>query len=142
MITRQELEGKWKQLKGQIREHWGQLTDDELQRVKGDAEQLVGVIQEKTGQSRREIEDYLEHLVNDGQSALHHATETARQYADVAGKKLQDGYRQVEEQVEARYVEAKDMVRTKPLESVIAAFGAGIISGVVVALLLRSNNRS
>jgi len=32
------------------------------------------------------------------------------------------------------------MVRSRPVESIVAAFGAGIISGVVVALLLRSPN--
>jgi len=151
MITRQELEGKWKQLKGQIREHWGQLTDDELQRARGDAEQLVGMIQEKTGESRREIEAYIEHLVHNGQGAVQQATETARQYvdvankkvqefADVANRKVQEGYRQVEEQMDAGLGNAKEMVRSRPVESIVAAFGAGIISGVVVALLLRSPN--
>jgi uncharacterized protein YjbJ (UPF0337 family) len=139
MITRQELEGKWKELKGQIREQWGELSDDELQRAKGDAEQLIGVIQQKTGQSRREIEAALQQMVHDGQSAVQQAAATARQYVESANRSLRDGYRQVEDQVEATYDEAKQMVRSRPLEAVIAAFGAGMICGVVVSLLMNSD---
>jgi uncharacterized protein YjbJ (UPF0337 family) len=139
MITRQELEGKWKQLKGQIREHWGEFTEDELQQVHGDAERLVGIIQEKTGQTRREIEAFLDKAVRDGQSAVNQAADTARQYAQSANRALQDGYKQVEQQMEVGLDDAQQMVRSRPLESVIAAFGAGVISGVVVALLMRSD---
>jgi uncharacterized protein YjbJ (UPF0337 family) len=139
MITRQELEGKWKELKGQIREQWGELSDDEWQRAKGDAEQLVGVIQQKTGQSRREIEATLQQMVHDGQSAVQHAADTARQYVESANRSLRDGYRQVEDQLEAGYGEAKQMVQSRPLEAVVAAFGAGIICGVVVSLLMHSD---
>jgi len=138
MITRQELEGKWKQLKGQIRQQWGQLTDDDLQTVRGDTEQLIGVIQEKTGQSRRQIEDYLDKMVHDGQAAVHQMGDTVRQFADVANQKFQEGYRQIGEQVETGYHEARDVVRGRPLESVVAAFGAGLISGVLVALMMRT----
>src|SRR5262245_44709127 len=100
MITRQELEGKWKQVKGKIRERWGQLTEDELQRAHGDAEQLVGVIQEKTGQTKREIEAFLDRIISDSQSTLNQAAETARNYAESAGKSVQEGYRQFNEQME------------------------------------------
>ncbi|WP_437225318.1 CsbD family protein [Planctomicrobium sp. SH661] len=164
MLTRQELEGKWKQIKGQIRERWGEFSDDDFQQVKGDAEKLVGVLQQKTGQSRREIEAFLDKAAHDGQAAVQQVTENARNLADAAGRKiqegydtaskkvqagfetasksLQDGYQAAEAQLEAGYDEAKQMVRSRPLESVIAAFGAGIISGVVVSLLLRSNHRA
>jgi uncharacterized protein YjbJ (UPF0337 family) len=142
MISRQELEGKWKQIKGQIREQWSQLTDDDLQKVKGDTEQLVGVIQQKTGQTRREVEQCLERFLSDGQSVVQQASTTARQYVDAANSKIQEGYRQVEEQVESGLSDARDTVRSRPVESVMAAFGAGIVSGVVLALMLRGGQRS
>ncbi|HWL08571.1 MAG TPA: CsbD family protein [Planctomicrobium sp.] len=138
MITRQELEGKWKQLKGQIREQWGQLTDDELQRFKGDGEQLVGMIQEKTGQSRREIETYLDNLVHEGQSRFQQVSDTARHFAETANQRFQEGYQEVGKQLESGYSDAKDMVQSRPLESVVAAFGIGLISGAIVALMMRS----
>jgi len=50
------IEGKWKQLKGQAQEHWGKLTDDDLDEAAGNREQLVGKIQEKYGIAKDEAE--------------------------------------------------------------------------------------
>jgi uncharacterized protein YjbJ (UPF0337 family) len=51
------LKGKWLQLKGSIREKWGQLTDDDVDQVSGSAERLVGRIQERYGYARQKAED-------------------------------------------------------------------------------------
>jgi uncharacterized protein YjbJ (UPF0337 family) len=50
------IEGNWKQFKGQARQQWGKLTDDELDQVEGRREELVGRIQEKYGIARDEAE--------------------------------------------------------------------------------------
>jgi uncharacterized protein YjbJ (UPF0337 family) len=50
------IEGNWKQFKGQARQQWGKLTDDELDQVQGQREELVGRIQEKYGIARDEAE--------------------------------------------------------------------------------------
>jgi uncharacterized protein YjbJ (UPF0337 family) len=47
-----QLKGKWKQLKGSVKEHWGKLTDDDLDVIDGQSEQLVGTIQERYGIAR------------------------------------------------------------------------------------------
>ncbi|MBZ0274500.1 MAG: CsbD family protein [Anaerolineae bacterium] len=46
--------GKWKQYSGEVKKHWGKLTDDELLQVNGDREILAGKIQEKYGVARDE----------------------------------------------------------------------------------------
>lgn len=51
------LEGQWKQIKGQIKERWGELTDDEIDQIEGHRDQLVGKLQEKYGYTRQEAED-------------------------------------------------------------------------------------
>ena len=55
-----QVAGKWKQLKGSVREQWGKLTDDDLDTIAGEQDQLVGKIQERYGitreQAQREIE--------------------------------------------------------------------------------------
>ncbi|MCG5074623.1 CsbD family protein [Paraburkholderia tagetis] len=48
--------GKWKQLLGKAKATWGKLADDELMRVEGHAERLVGLIQERYGKTRDEAE--------------------------------------------------------------------------------------
>jgi uncharacterized protein YjbJ (UPF0337 family) len=55
------LEGKWKQMKGQAKQAWGKLTDDDLDRISGSRDELVGLIQERYGWEReraeREVDD-------------------------------------------------------------------------------------
>jgi len=51
-----QIEGKWKQLKGSAKEQWGKLTDDDLDRAAGKRDQLVGQIQEKYGIAKQEAE--------------------------------------------------------------------------------------
>ena len=51
------LKGKWLQLKGSVREKWGQLTDDDVDKVGGSVERLVGLIQERYGYAKQRAED-------------------------------------------------------------------------------------
>jgi uncharacterized protein YjbJ (UPF0337 family) len=53
-------EGKWKQMKGQIQQQWGKLSDDEIDQINGNAERFVGTIQERYGMSRDEAEQEFE----------------------------------------------------------------------------------
>lgn len=50
------LKGQWKQLKGQVLEQWGKLTNDDLDQIEGKSEQLVGRIQERYGIARDEAQ--------------------------------------------------------------------------------------
>lgn len=60
--TKQKIEGQWDQLRGDIKQSWGKLTDDDLKRVEGSYDKLVGVIEEKTGESRQKIENRLDQI--------------------------------------------------------------------------------
>lgn len=52
----QEIEGNWKQIKGKARKEWGKLTDDDLDRIEGNREELVGALQERYGKSREAVD--------------------------------------------------------------------------------------
>lgn len=52
-----QIEGKWKQAKGQAQQKWGKLTNDDLDVVDGKREELVGKVQEKYGIAREEAEE-------------------------------------------------------------------------------------
>jgi len=60
------LAGNWNQVKGNIKEHWGKLTVDDLDVSDGKREQLVGRVQQQYGKSKeaaqREVDEYLETL--------------------------------------------------------------------------------
>ncbi len=55
-------QGKWEQIKGSIKEKWGDLTDDDIAQVNGNAQKMCGVLQEKYGRRRedaeREVNDF------------------------------------------------------------------------------------
>ena len=57
------LKGKWMQLKGEARRQWGKLTDDDLDQIEGNAEKMVGKLQERYGYARdeaqREVDTFL-----------------------------------------------------------------------------------
>lgn len=59
------LEGKWKQIRGEIRETWGELTDDELDQIAGKRDKLAGTLQEKYGWSRDEAERQIDNFLRD-----------------------------------------------------------------------------
>ena len=51
----QQAKGNWKQFTGKLKEAWGVLTDDDMDRYEGKRDQLEGYIQEKTGEAREEV---------------------------------------------------------------------------------------
>lgn len=55
-----EIEGKWLQARGKVRERWGKLTDDDLDVIAGKRDQLAGKIQERYGAAKDEAEKQIE----------------------------------------------------------------------------------
>ena len=51
-----QVQGSWKQFKGQVKQKWGDLTDDEIDRVEGRQEELAGLIQKKYGKTKEEAQ--------------------------------------------------------------------------------------
>jgi uncharacterized protein YjbJ (UPF0337 family) len=56
-------EGKWKQLKGKIQQSWGNLTDDEIDKIQGSEERFVGLLQERYGLKKEQAEKEFKKLV-------------------------------------------------------------------------------
>jgi len=50
------VQGKWQELKGQVKQQWGKLTDDDLQRLSGKTEELAGVLQQRYGYGKVQAE--------------------------------------------------------------------------------------
>jgi uncharacterized protein YjbJ (UPF0337 family) len=137
-INAQELQGQWNKLRGQVKEKWGQLTDDDLQIHGGNIDQLVGKIQSKTGEGREAIEKYLTELTSKGGSVISQAAGAVGNFAHQASDRFRDQYGNISEQARERFDAGQDIVRHNPAQSVAAAFGVGLVAGLVVGLALRS----
>jgi uncharacterized protein YjbJ (UPF0337 family) len=58
-----QLEGKWKQMKGSVRERWGRLTDDDIEQIAGNRDKFIGLLQERYGlvkeAAERELDQFM-----------------------------------------------------------------------------------
>jgi len=130
-INAQSLQGQWNQLKGDVKKKWGQLTDDDLRWSNGNVDQLIGRIQERTGEKREAIEKFFDHLTSEGASAFSSAVETVGQAANQATNRIRDGYSQVAEGARDQYGNAREFVVRNPMQWVAAAFGIGFLAGMI-----------
>ena len=67
-MNAEQLKGKWMQLKGSVKTKWGKLTDDDIDVINGQEEQLIGRIQERYGiakeEARRQVKEWNEVSAN------------------------------------------------------------------------------
>ena len=61
-MDRDQVLGKWEQIKGRAKKAWGELTDDDFTKAEGSADKLYGVIQEKFGVTKDAIKAKLDAL--------------------------------------------------------------------------------
>jgi len=92
------FEGRWKQMRGELRSWWGKLTDDDLENIAGHKDKLLGALQEKYGytrdESRREVDrrlkDYDERMGQMMQSATHDEASNGGSMADEGKGKIKE----------------------------------------------------
>ena len=65
--TAERLRGERLRLKGALRERWGELTDDDLERAAGEREKILGAILARSGKERAEVERDLDAILNERQ---------------------------------------------------------------------------
>jgi uncharacterized protein YjbJ (UPF0337 family) len=62
-LNQEILKGKWLQIKGDVRNWWGKLTDDDVDQIQGDTERFIGILQQHYGfgreQAEKEVTDFL-----------------------------------------------------------------------------------
>ena len=62
-----QIEGKWKQMKGSVRQKWGQLTDSDYEQIAGSRDKFVGRLQERYGYTRDKAEKELDEWMSSEQ---------------------------------------------------------------------------
>lgn len=158
-MNQQTLEGNWNEIKGKLHERWGQLTQDDLQKARGNVDQLVGMIQRKTGEARDRVEQYLDDLTSNSGAGVSKVAEavrgyaasaaesargyadSARGYASSATETADEARARAAEMLRGGYVQTERMIQQRPIESLAVGFGAGLIAGVIIGLVMRSGSR-
>ncbi len=152
-MNEQTFKGHWTELRGRVKEQWGDLTDDDLVLAEGNADKLVGIIERRTGQAREQIEQTLDGLAGKtgdwreqwtrkaskaataaGQTAKQLAgsakqsakqyADSARDYAGTAGDKARDYADSARQQAAEYYGQAGDMAHEQ-YDAIAESFRAG-----------------
>lgn len=96
MLSEEQIRGKWNEIKGGVRNLWGEITDDELEQTKGNIQAVSGIVEQKYGETKESIKHKMDRLMdsfdNDTDKSL----------------KLNDG--------EASYQRDPTAVRTRPAD--------------------------
>ena len=144
-MTQDILEAKWEKLQGKVKQHWGRLTDNDLQRIAGRRDVLSGELQERYAYTRRQAEQEIDAFVSDmerevedargklqervgeAQERIEQRLDTARETAE---EKAADYNRQVRESApeEMEYV-----VEEYPWLAILGALLAGVLIGVMLS---------
>ena len=69
-MTDDILSGMWKQLKGNLKETWGDLTDDDLLEIEGRRDRLAGKLQERYGYSKMEAEAEIDEFLRETEAKM------------------------------------------------------------------------
>jgi ElaB/YqjD/DUF883 family membrane-anchored ribosome-binding protein len=109
MLDDQALKTQWNQLVEKLRAQWKELAPEDLAAFQGNVEQLVSLIQARTGEAREAIQRHLDRFAAEPVQAM------------------REGYQQ-----------AETAIRRHPGEAVAICFGAGLALGVIIGLALRS----
>ena len=62
-MNKDTIKGEWNQLKGNAKQKWAELTDDDLTHVEGSRDKLIGKIQERYGQVKEEVEKQVDEWI-------------------------------------------------------------------------------
>ncbi len=132
MATTQETAGQWKSLTGKVKEKYGNVTDNDLTQLNGNIDQLIGLVQRKSGQTREQIEAF----VHECGEACESVAGKVSEYMSSAAGSLREGLDSVTESTKAGYDASLKTVSRHPLESVGTAFGVGVVAGLLIGLSL------
>jgi uncharacterized protein YjbJ (UPF0337 family)/ElaB/YqjD/DUF883 family membrane-anchored ribosome-binding protein len=151
-MTTSQLKVQWTGLKGKLKQHYGQLTDDDLVFAEGEGEELLSRLQERLGVSRGELDSKLDDLAATGVDKFEQGKATAEDLsAQIQAKgsevadRLVNGATDVADEVKSRSAETfeatrrrarglwedgEDYVRANPRESLVVAAIAGFVAGL------------
>lgn len=112
------IKGNLNQFKGAIQKKWGNITDQDFDKMKGQKDKLVGLIQEKYGEAKESIEEALSNIMEKHGLDVQDTIDSIRQTKDQAV----DYTRHLSEGLQ-------DEIKRNPLTSVLTGLAVGFIIG-------------
>ncbi len=126
MVDREVLAQQWTDVCARLKQKWSQLSEADFRACEESVERLVEQIEQKTGESREVIEQFLAQLADEAAAAASELRDKLHVGAGYAADSARQGYQAAER-----------VVQQRPGQSLAVAFGLGVAAGVGVAILLR-----
>jgi ElaB/YqjD/DUF883 family membrane-anchored ribosome-binding protein len=120
------LQENWDEIREKLRKKWKEVTDDDLNASKDNLQNLVDVIQRKTGEASENVEKFVGQILSNGNSAFNQASDSVR-----------DGAQRASASVRQSYAEVESVVRHRPAASVAIGLAVGVLAGITLSLLVR-----
>ena len=93
-MNQDTISGKWKELKGEIRNQWGKLTDDELESTKGNMGAIQGLIQQRYGDAKESSSDKLSNIFSRFGVQADQKTEQAKEWMANKSESVKESLRE------------------------------------------------
>ena len=123
--------GQWKQMRGELKSWWGKLADDDLDRIAGQKEKLIGLVQEKYGYARNDAEQEVERRLKEygdkTGGVVENVTTKARELSSTAVNKANEAATVVGEKIGS----LANVIREKaPREGAVATAATTVADGL------------
>jgi uncharacterized protein YjbJ (UPF0337 family) len=123
--------GQWKQMRGELKSWWGKLADDDLDRIGGQKDKLIGLVQEKYGYARdyaeQEVERRLKEFGNKTGGVVENVTAKAQELGSTATNKANEAATVVGEKLGS----LANVIREKaPQEGAVAPAVKTVVDGL------------
>jgi len=123
--------GQWKQMRGELKSWWGRLTDDDLERIGGQKDKLIGLVQEKYGYARehaeQEVERRFKEFGDKTGGAVAHVTAKALELGATAANKASEAATVVGDKMGS----VANVIRENaPHEGAVATAATAIVDGL------------
>lgn len=123
--------GQWKQIRGELKSWWGKLADDDLDRIGGQKDKLIGLVQEKYGyardQAEREVEWRLKEFGNNPGGVVENIKTKAEEFSSTAVNKANEAATVAGEKLES----LANVIREKaPQEGAAATAATTVVDGL------------
>jgi len=137
MVSQSVMEANWNDIKANLKSKWQQLSDRDLQSFKGSADELVHMIQRRTGQAKNVIENQLEEMIAQGRDIQNQVGQFFSGAASQVGEVYNEGYDVAAQKLAEGYKQASKYAKENPGAAIAILFGSGLLAGLGAAMLMR-----
>jgi uncharacterized protein YjbJ (UPF0337 family) len=123
------LEGNWEELKGEVQSKWGELTDNDLDKINGSYKKLIGRLQKVYGYTLSELEDEIVGFfeMSKFDKMKDSAVKKINEVREIVTTTLDDYFQSAKDTVNDSEEAIVDYIRENPIKSIVIAEATGLL---------------